>query len=212
MPLIVGLGNPGAEYDHTPHNVGFDIAARLVKRANVKFRRSRVGEAEEAVLPGSDKVVIFRPLSFMNLSGRPVSAALHWHHFTKKDLLVICDDVNLPFGHLRIRDRGGSGGQKGMRSIIESLGTEEFARLRIGVGGGHAGADVARHVLSKFSLSRRAVMEPVLELAADAVECYLRDGLETAMNRFNTQRQAENTDNPSGENRSPDESSPKGEA
>jgi PTH1 family peptidyl-tRNA hydrolase len=211
MPLIVGLGNPGAEYHHTPHNVGFDILARLAKRTDVTFRRSRVGEAEEAAVPGPVKTVLFRPLSYMNLSGRPVSAAMHWHHFSTADLLVICDDVNLPFGHLRLRDRGGSGGQKGMRSIIESLGTEEFARLRIGVGGGHPGADVARHVLSKFSSSRRAALEPVLEMAADAVECYLRDGLETAMNRFNTKRQANQSDNPSGDQRSPDESSPKGD-
>ena len=211
MPLIVGLGNPGKQYEGTPHNVGFEVVARLSERARVSFHRARSGEAEEAAIPGSPKIVLLRPLSYMNLSGKPVQAALHWHGFEISDLLVICDDVNLPLGHIRLREKGGAGGQKGLLSIIEHLGTQDFARLRIGVGGGHPGADVAGHVLSRFSRAERELLEPSLESAADAAECFLRDGLGTAMNRFNTQRSSPKSDNPSEEDRSSDSSRPKGE-
>jgi peptidyl-tRNA hydrolase, PTH1 family len=212
MPLIVGLGNPGSEYDGTPHNVGFDVAARLASRWNLRFRKSRISEAEDVALPGTPRVVLLRPLSYMNLSGRPVSAAMRWHGFRPADLLIVCDDVNLPLGHLRLRSNGGAGGQKGLRSILETLGTDEVARLRIGVGGGEAGADVARHVLKKFSSGQRTLLDQTLEQAADAVECYLRDGLETAMNRFNTKRTPDKVNNPSGEKSLPDNVSPKGDA
>lgn len=106
MPLIVGLGNPGSEYDGTPHNVGFDVVARLARRAGVAFRRSRSGKSEEAILPGADKIVLLRPLAYMNLSGGPVQAAMAWHHVPRTALFVICDDVNLPLGHLRLREQG----------------------------------------------------------------------------------------------------------
>jgi peptidyl-tRNA hydrolase, PTH1 family len=212
MPLIVGLGNPGTEYEGTPHNVGFEVVARLARRWNLKLRKSRGGEAEEAALPGTPRVVLLRPLSYMNLSGRPVSAAMRWHGFEPADLMIVCDDVNLPLGHLRIRTQGGAGGQKGLRSIIENLGTDEMARLRIGVGGGDPGADVARHVLRKFPGAQRDQIDQALEQAADAVECWLRDGLETAMNRFNTKRSIEKIEHPSGGNRPSDNVSPKGDA
>jgi len=204
MPMIVGLGNPGKQYEGTPHNVGFDVVARLAAKAGAPFRRSRSGEAEEAVVPVSRKVILLRPLSYMNLSGRPVSAALRWHGFELADLLVICDDVNLPLGHLRIREKGGPGGQKGLISIIQHVGTEDFARLRVGVGGGHPGADVAQHVLSRFSCSEREIVDPALELAVSAVECYLEEGLAVAMNRFNTRRENRNDTNPSEEDSSSD--------
>jgi PTH1 family peptidyl-tRNA hydrolase len=208
MPLIVGLGNPGTAYERTPHNAGFEIAARLARRWNLAFRKSRGGEAEEALLPGTPRVVLLRPLSYMNLSGRPVSAAMRWHGFRPAEIFVICDDVNLPPGHLRLRLRGSAGGQKGLLSIIETLGTDEFVRLRIGVGGGDPGADVARHVLKKIPSARWEIMDRAFELAADAVESFLRDGLETAMNRYNTRRSSEKTDNPSGGSDSPDTNRP----
>ncbi|HEY3294672.1 MAG TPA: aminoacyl-tRNA hydrolase [bacterium] len=211
MPLIVGLGNPGKEYEGTPHNVGFDVLVRLAERSGVAFRRSRSGDAEEAVVPASPKVVLLRPLSFMNLSGRPVSAALRWHGFQISELLVVCDDVNLPLGHIRIREKGGAGGQKGLLSVIQHLGTDEVSRLRIGVGGGHPGANVAHHVLSKFSRAEREIIESALDLSADAVECYLKEGLGTAMNLYNTKRPAQKDVNPSGGKSSPDETSPQGE-
>ena len=211
MPLIVGLGNPGKQYEGTPHNVGFEVLARVAGRAGVSFHRARSGDAEEAVVPGSPKVVFLRPLSYMNLSGRPVAAAMHWHGFELGDLLVVCDDVNLPLGHIRMREKGGAGGQKGLISILEHLTTDSFSRLRVGVGGGHPGADVADHVLSRFSRAERQIVEPAFELAADAVECYLELGLGTAMNRFNTKRPTQKDSNPSGESDSSDQLSPQGE-
>jgi PTH1 family peptidyl-tRNA hydrolase len=210
MPLIVGLGNPGKEYEGTPHNVGFETVARLTQRAGVLFRKSPVGNAEEAKLPRAGRVIAFRPLSYMNHSGLPVSAALRWYEFRPWEMLVVCDDVNLPLGFLRMRQSGGPGGQKGLISIIQQLGTDEFPRLRIGVGGGHPGADVAKHVLSRFSVRERQVVEAALAYAADAVECFLSEGLTTAMNRFNTRKEPVNPP-PSGAPEASDKSSPKGE-
>ena len=210
MPLIVGLGNPGKEYEGTPHSIGFDVAARLAERAQLKFRRSPVPNAEEVKLPRAGQVILLRPLSYMNRSGGPVSAALRYYGMTPVDLFVIGDDVNLPLGHLRIRTKGGAGGQKGLMSIIEALGTEEFARLRLGVGGGHPGADIAHHVLSKFSGAARTQAREIVDCAADAIECYLSDGLAEAMNRFNTQRPV-TTEPPSGANATPDTPRPKGD-
>lgn len=208
MPLIVGLGNPGAKYEDTPHNVGFEVTGRLARRAQVVFRRSRAGNAEEAVWPPLPRVILLRPLSYMNLSGEVVRAALRRYRFEIAELLVVCDDVNLSPGHLRFRVKGGPGGQKGLLSIIEVLGTEEFTRLRVGVGGGEAGADVARYVLKKFPRDLRATMNTALDTATDAVECYLRDGLETAMNRYNARRSSPENDNPSGGDVPPDNISP----
>jgi len=210
MPLIVGLGNPGKEYEGTPHNIGFEVAAQLAARAQLKFRRSPVPNAEEVKLSRAGNVVLLRPLSYKNRSGGPVSAALRYYGFAPADLFVVCDDVNLPLGHLRIRLKGGAGGQKGLLSIIETLGTEEFARLRLGVGGGHPGADITHHVLSKFSGTARTLARVNAERAADAIECYLSDGLAEAMNRFNTQRQI-TTEPPSGANATPDTPRPKGD-
>ncbi len=211
MPLIVGLGNPGKEYDGTPHNVGFEVAARLAERAGTSFRRSPVGNAEEVKLPREGRVIVFRPLSFMNRSGQPVSAALRYYEFSPADLLVVCDDVNLPEGVLRLRQEGGPGGQKGLISIIQQLGTEKFPRLRIGVGGGHPGADVGKHVLSKFSGSERKLMDDAVAQAADAVECFLAEGLAAAMNRFNTRRESLDNSPPSGAQNASDNQRPKGE-
>ncbi len=211
MPLIVGLGNPGSEYEGTPHNIGFEVAALLAERSHLKFRRSPVPNADEIKLPGATKTIVLRPLSFMNRSGGPVGAALRYYGFETSDLLVVCDDVNLPLGHLRIRTKGGAGGQKGLVSIIEVLGSEEFARLRLGVGGGHPGADVAHHVLSKFSGPSRTLASETAGRAVDAIECYLSSGLAEAMNRFNTPRQI-TTEPPSGTPAAPDINSPKGDS
>lgn len=204
MPLIVGLGNPGKEYRETPHNLGFEVLDLLARRWGVGFRKSRISEAEEAVRSGETRTVLFKPLSYMNLSGRPVSAALRWNSWDLDELLVVCDDVNLPPGVLRLRSKGGAGGHKGLQSIIQHVGGEEFARLRIGAGGGNPGADVADYVLAKPTGDLRAVFTETVERAADAVEHYLRFGLQTAMNEFNTPRLQDENHDPAGEDRSPD--------
>ncbi len=188
MYLIVGLGNPGAEYDHTPHNIGFEVVDRLALRAGVQFRRSPGGQAKEAVWAAEPRVVLLKPQSYMNRSGAQVAAVLAYYRLLLSDLLVICDDANLPVGHLRFRKSGGPGGQRGLDSVIDSLGTPEFARLRIGVGGGYAGADLAGYVLNKWTGERWKNLENAAEKAADAVECFLREGLDSAMNKHNTRK------------------------
>lgn len=184
MRLVVGLGNPGSEYDNTPHNIGFAVAEELARRVGVGFKRGPVPESMSANLPARDAMLLL-PLSYMNLSGRPVSAALRWHKLEPRQLIVVCDDVNLPSGKLRIRAAGGPGGQKGLRSIIETLGTEDIPRLRLGVGGGVAGADVAYWVLRKLRGKELDAFHELAARGADAIEHRLEYGLDAAMNRFN---------------------------
>jgi PTH1 family peptidyl-tRNA hydrolase len=144
MPLIVGLGNPGSEYEGTPHNIGFEVVGRLAERNGLKFRRGAASNSEEAkIITSLPAVILLRPLSYMNLSGGPVKSALGYYKFNLSELLVICDDVNLPLGNLRLREKGVAGGQKGLLSVISALGTEDFPRLRLGVGGGHPGANLS---------------------------------------------------------------------
>lgn len=184
MRLIVGLGNPGSDYEHTPHNVGFAVVEELARRFGASFKRGPVAECSSASVPGKEFALI-RPLSYMNLSGRPVAGALQWYKLKQADLIVVCDDVNLPFGRLRIRPSGGAGGQKGLRSIIETLGSEDFSRIRLGVGGGYPGADVGAYVLRKLRGKELEALNETVARASDAIEFWLASGLEAAMNRFN---------------------------
>ncbi|MCB9358202.1 MAG: aminoacyl-tRNA hydrolase [Calditrichaeota bacterium] len=184
MRLVVGLGNPGTEYDDTPHNIGFAVCEELARRAGVSFKRGPVAETASAALPGRD-VTLLLPLAYMNLSGRPVTAAMRWHKLESKSLIVVCDDVNLPEGKLRIRSGGGAGGQKGLRSIIETIGTEDIPRLRLGVGGGVPGADVGYWVLRKLRGKPLEAYRELASLGADAIEHWLEFGLDAAMNRYN---------------------------
>ncbi|MBK6765942.1 MAG: aminoacyl-tRNA hydrolase [bacterium] len=184
MRLVVGLGNPGIDYEQTPHNVGFAVVEELARRNGVSFKRGPVAECSTASISGQELVLV-RPLSYMNLSGRPVASVLHWHKLRPIDLIVVCDDVNLPFGRLRIRPSGGAGGQKGLRSIIETLGGEEFPRLRLGVGGGYPGADIGSYVLRRLRGKELEAMNEMVARAADAIEHWLESGLDSAMNRHN---------------------------
>ena len=184
--MVVGLGNPGEEYEGTPHNIGFMVVQELAKRAGVDFRRGPKPKTESAKIQGSPALILLRPMSFMNLSGQPVAAVMKWFSLTTEQLLVVCDDVNLPLGRIRMRPAGGAGGQKGLQSIIQVLGTEEIGRLRIGVGGGEPGADVGSYVLSKFRGARKKHAAEAVGLAADAVECWLHEGIDGAMNKFNS--------------------------
>lgn len=185
MRLVVGLGNPGAEYDDTPHNIGFAVVEELARRNSLSFRKGPVAESMAVQLAPQIDAVLFRPLSYMNLSGRPVSAAARWYKLGPKEVIVVCDDVNLPFGRLRIRANGGPGGQKGLNSIIQSLGTDEIPRLRLGVGGGFPGADVGDYVLRKLRGKSLEDYRDLVGLGADAIEHWLTNGLDAAMNRYN---------------------------
>jgi PTH1 family peptidyl-tRNA hydrolase len=187
--LVVGLGNPGREYDGTRHNVGFAALDRLADKLGCSFRRKSrfAAQVAEAGAGDAGKVTLAKPQTFMNRSGSAVQALLVWLKIEPGQLLVVVDDADLPLGQIRLRPSGGSGGHNGLRSIIETLGgNEEFARLRIGIGRtAPVGTDITGHVLGRFAPAEREVAEEALATAVEAMECCLRDGLAEAMNRFN---------------------------
>ncbi|RUL87599.1 aminoacyl-tRNA hydrolase [Tautonia sociabilis] len=183
--LIVGLGNPGPKYEGTRHNVGFDVVDRLAQGGRPSsFSKKFDGLLAEAELD-FHRVLLLKPQTFMNLSGRSVRQAVQFYKLTPADdLLVICDDISLPLGKLRIRPKGSDGGQKGLRDIIAQLGTPEFPRLRIGVGD-PGPADAADYVLGRWRNTERPVIDDALIAATQAVAVWVSQGLEAAMNRFN---------------------------
>jgi PTH1 family peptidyl-tRNA hydrolase len=186
MKLIVGLGNPGREYESTRHNLGFMLIDRLMKRAGGrKFRRESQAEiSRESV--GGQQVLLAKPLTFMNLSGDAVKLLLErYGDGDAANLIVASDDVALPFGMIRVRARGSAGGQNGLKSIINRLGTQEFPRVRLGIAPDHPVSDLSDFVLSPITRRERELLDQTLDLAADAVEVILSDGVERAMAGFN---------------------------
>lgn len=185
MKLIVGLGNPGRAYEGTRHNVGFDVLEILARRAGAPVRRQRFqGESAQAVLRGTP-VLLLWPLTWMNLSGSSVLAARDFFKIDHADILVICDDFNLPIDTIRLRGSGSGGGQNGLADVLSRLGSTAIPRLRIGIGPVAAGWKPADFVLGKFARHEREGVDAVLERAADAAEEWVALGLEAAMNRFN---------------------------
>jgi PTH1 family peptidyl-tRNA hydrolase len=185
VKLIVGLGNPGAAYRGTRHNVGFEVADEIARRHDASFA-SGPGETLMAKVRGlGDGAFVARPLTFMNLSGHAVSELARYYRIELADLLIVADDVNLPLGRLRARMRGTDGGHNGLKSVIEQLGTIEFARLRVGVGRGDRDRGLADHVLARFDPEEKAEIDAAIVRAADAVECFVTDGIERTMNLFN---------------------------
>jgi len=185
MKLIVGLGNPGSKYHGTRHNVGFDCLATLAKRFDVGKPRSKFNAEIAETRIGNQKVMLISPLTYMNLSGQSVKAAIDFYKSEADDLLVICDDLNLELARLRIRTSGSAGGQNGLKDIIQRLGHQDFCRLRIGIGKVPSGWDTADFVLGKFSPEDAADLTVGIARAADAVETWITDGPQVAMNRFN---------------------------
>ncbi len=183
MRLVVGLGNPGKAYQGTRHNVGFDVVDRVAAITGASFVHTKF-QSEVAAISDPVKAKLARPTTYMNLSGRAVKALIEFYEVPLESLLVICDDIDLNLGVLRVRRGGGSGGQNGLRSIAEQLGTQEFPRMRLGIDRDPR-IDPSDYVLGKFSGAQREVMEPVLADAAVAVDCWLREGIEAMMNRFN---------------------------
>ena len=170
MKLIVGLGNPGRRYEGTRHNIGFCVLAELARRSGAGRAANRfLGEVVEAE-SGGEKLLLVGPLTYMNESGSSVLAARDFYKLPNEELLVVCDDLSLPLGKLRFRARGSSGGQKGLADIVRRLGTEEFARLRIGIGSPPDGWDPADYVLARFAAAERPVIDEAVATAAEAVE------------------------------------------
>ena len=187
MKLIVGLGNPGKEYRETRHNVGFKVADEIAKRHGLTLAMApaQVPDAFIAKKFGADPLLIAKPLTFMNNSGDAVAALARYYDIATGDLLVVVDEVALPFGRLRARARGSAGGHNGLKSVIARLGTTEFPRLRLGVGRGDARRDLADDVLSKFEADEQSALEEFIARAADAAEMFAVDGIEKVMNTYN---------------------------
>lgn len=183
--VIAGLGNPGARYARSRHNVGFQCVDALAGAHGLAFSmeprlHAQIAQGSIAGVP----VLLVKPMTYMNLSGKAVQAVLHYYRRTPADLLVVYDDLDLPVGRVRMRPAGGSGGHKGMQSIIQALGTEEFARLRIGIGRPTAG-DPADYVLQDFTLDEAVEIARVVDRAVEAIRLWLQGNLDAAMNLVN---------------------------
>lgn len=185
MKVVVGLGNPGDQYLGTRHNVGFDVLSELANRHQAQRPKRRFEADVCELMLGSEKVLLFAPMTYMNLSGRAVQQVVKFFQLVPEDLLVVCDDLNLKFGQLRIRAEGTAGGQKGLANIIQALGTQAVPRLRVGIGRPATGGDVVNFVLAKFAKSEVEAMEQAVRIAANGVEQWIQHGLASAMNMIN---------------------------
>lgn len=183
MKVIVGLGNPGREYAATRHNIGFMVVNRLAQRLGAPTSRQRFRAQIVETTSNGEKVVLVEPQTYMNLSGHSVREVLNWYKCPLEDMMIVADDLDLAFGTLRMRARGSAGGHNGLGSIIEQLGTQEFSRLRIGIGRG-PGAVIAR-VLSRFSPEEEAELPALVDAAADALLLWQSQGVIAAMNAVN---------------------------
>lgn len=183
--MVVGLGNPGRRYDGTRHNIGFAVMDLVARRHGLVFAPWKdLADVAEWRRP-EGRVWLMKPLTFMNLSGEAVAAHVAFYKLDLDDVLIVCDDVNLPVGKLRARPSGSDGGNNGLKSVAASLGTEEYARLRIGVGRGDTARDLADHVLSRFAPEELPGIEEAVTRAADAIEHWIVDGTVRVMNAAN---------------------------
>jgi PTH1 family peptidyl-tRNA hydrolase len=185
MKLIVGLGNLGRKYEHTRHNVGFEVLDRLAERFGEESSREKFnGRVLEAMVAG-ERVLLLWPHTLMNRSGRSVQPAMEFYRFALTDLLVVCDDFNLQLGKLRFRSQGSAGGNNGLEDVIGRLGTDEFSRLRVGIGPVPERWDPADFVLGRFPAEERKEIDEAIVRAADGAVCWVGDGIEAAMNQYN---------------------------
>ena len=195
MKLIVGLGNPGIEYQFTPHNLGFLAIDRIAQQCGVEVRNRQCRALTARAVIGSEPVLLAKPETFMNLSGISVRELVAKHELrTEADLIVIYDELDLPLGMIRIRQRGSSAGHNGMESLIGALGTQEFLRIRLGIAPDRKISDGVKYVLTPFRKKELKVVDEVLDTAAEAVNVILKEGPAAAMNRFN--RKNETDDEP----------------
>ncbi|MEK6224134.1 MAG: aminoacyl-tRNA hydrolase [Thermodesulfobacteriales bacterium] len=193
MMLVVGLGNPGKEYTLTKHNVGFLVVDELGKRVGIDIQKSKFQSLYgEGFLEGN-KILLLKPQAYMNRSGGAVSSASDFYKIPPENIIVIHDEMDISLGRIMIKPGGGSAGNNGIKSIISSLGSKDFIRIRIGIGKPNAKSDGANHVLSNFNKSESAMVEESIQTAADAVLEIMNNGLEKAMNKYNVK--SENKEN-----------------
>jgi len=189
MYLIFGLGNPGRRYAHSRHNIGFETIDVIAKNHEIRIKESKFAAFAGEGFIGNEKIVLIKPTTYMNLSGEAVRDFVRWYKMPSEDyaarIIVVYDDINLPIGKLRIRERGSAGGHNGMKSILYHLETEDFIRIRVGVGGKPDGGNLSAHVLGKVDKDDEATMVHGILAAAAAVEDIVRSGVGFAMNKYN---------------------------
>ncbi len=183
--LLIGLGNPGREYRDNRHNVGFMFIDHLIIRLNARGMKMQSKAIVTTATYEDHKLILAKPQTYMNLSGQSAQGLLHFYKLPIENMLVAHDDLDIPFGTIRIRPGGGPGGQRGMASTIEQLGTKDFPRLRIGIGRPPGRMDPADYVLQNFSREEMKILSDIVERAADAALTFVTDGLNKAMNKFN---------------------------
>ena len=187
--MIAGLGNPGAEYAQTKHNVGFMLLDTLAKHLEAPEWKTKRDALVTETRIGAEKALLVKPLTYMNDSGRAIGPLLTWYKLRPEDLIVAHDDMDIPVGMIRIRKKGSAGGHNGIKSVLYHMQDENFPRVRIGIGRPPVGWTVIKHVLTPFSPDDRILIDEVIDRLVPAVECIVRDGVDLAMNRFNPVRQ-----------------------
>jgi peptidyl-tRNA hydrolase len=185
MFLIAGLGNPGTEYAATRHNIGFDMVTYLGDQYHIPLRSRENKAIVGKGIIGGQKVMLAQPQTFMNLSGESIRALLDYYKTDREKLIIIYDDISLPVGQVRVRPKGSAGGHNGIKNIIQHLGTEEFARIRIGVGAKPEGGDLVKHVLGRFSREEDGMIRDVFALAEEALLTIMNEDVAAAMNQVN---------------------------
>ena len=191
MKLIVGLGNPGIEYQFTPHNLGFLTIDRIANGLGIEVRNRQCRALTARVTVAGEMAVLAKPETYMNLSGLSVRELVDEHQVdVKRDLIVIYDELDLPLGAIRIRQRGSSAGHNGMESVLGALGTDEILRIRLGIAPDRKVTDGVKYVLTPFRKAQETVVDELLDTAVQAVEVILKDGPAAAMNRFNRKNEA----------------------
>ena len=188
MKLIVGLGNPGKEYENTRHNSGFCVMDAIAKECNVEINQKKFKALVAQTRIGKESVLLMKPQTYMNLSGEALIQAVNFYHIDIKDILVIYDDLDLPVGKIRLREKGSAGGHNGIKNIIANLGSSVFPRIKVGVGEKPKGYDLADYVLGKFSKEDRVLMEEGYDLACEASALIMQGAINQAMNEYNQKK------------------------
>lgn len=183
--LIVGLGNPGRKYENTRHNIGFMVTSEFLQTLGGKFTQTKRNARIAKVDFEDKKLIVVNPHTFMNNSGEAVSYLMNYFKISPNNLFVICDDLDLKFGTVRMRPKGGSGGHKGLASIINHISTENFSRLRVGIGKPENTDETENYVLREFTNEEQKELKKIIEKAAEAIECFLKEGIGVCMNKYN---------------------------
>ena len=183
MFLIVGLGNPGKEYENTRHNIGFEVIDYIANKYNIEINRVKFKGIYGEGFIENKKVILLKPTTYMNLSGESIREVINFYKLTEEDVIVLYDDISLEIGRLRIREKGSAGGHNGIKSIIANLSTDVFSRIKIGVG--QPKGDLVSHVLGKFSKEEQEILKESMEAASTAVEIIIKENAKEAMNKLN---------------------------